>query len=90
MVFLFRLLKRGEKEKRKKNKTSPLFPLLLQAFFFFAKEDVREKIWHVKRGGEDQKKKKKKKIRDMIATRKAGPRPFSYMEIAYIKEACHE
>lgn len=78
MVFLFRLLKRGEKEKRKKNKTSPLFPLLLQAFFFFAKEDVREKIWHVKRGGEDQKEKKKKKIRDMIGTRKAGPRPFSH------------
>lgn len=66
------LFKERKKEKRKKNKTRPLFPLLLQAFFFFANKDVREKIWHVKREGEDQKEKKKKEMRDMIATRKAG------------------
>ena len=30
--------------------------------------------------GREKIEKKKKKIRDMIATRKAGPRPFSYKQ----------
>lgn len=70
--FSFSAFKEREKEKRKKSKTSPLFPLLLQAFFFSQKKTYGRKFGMLRGEGKDWKEKKKKEMRDMIATRKAG------------------
>ena len=51
--FSFSAFKEREKEKRKKSKTSPLFPLLLQAFFFSQKKTFGRKFDMLRGEGKD-------------------------------------
>lgn len=59
--FSFSAFKEREKEKRKKSKTSPLFPLLLQAFFFSQKKTYGRKFGMLRGEGKTRKKRRKRK-----------------------------